>query len=75
MAEYTRRGQYGEGFDPGEERLRGHEFIYPYYRFQEARYEVAVVGPQAYATYISEYGIQAKLDMPPDDVKIEMRAL
>jgi len=32
-----------------------HEFVYPYYRFQEARYEVAVVGPQADATYWREW--------------------
>ena len=47
------------------------EFVYPYYRFQEAGYEVVVVGPKANTTYVGEYGIKATTDLAPEDVKIE----
>ncbi len=47
------------------------EFIYPYYRLQEAGYDVKVGGPRADETYKGEYGLSIKSDFSPEEVKIE----
>lgn len=47
------------------------ELMYPYYRFQEAGYQVAVVGPKAKETYNGEHGMSIKSDLAPEDVNID----
>ena len=47
------------------------ELMYPYYRFQEAGYKVAVVGPKAKVTYNGEYGLTLKSDFSPQDLTID----
>jgi len=47
------------------------EFLYPYYRLQEAGYDVDVVGSKAKATYTGKHGIPFKADFSPADVNIE----
>jgi protease I len=47
------------------------EFMYPYYRLQEAGYEVKVVGPKAKEGYRGEYGLTATSDFAPQDVTID----
>lgn len=47
------------------------ELMYPYYRFQEAGYQVEVVGPKAKETYNGEHGLTITADLSPDDVKID----
>jgi len=47
------------------------ELMYPYYRFQEAGYQVVVVGPKAEETYKGEYSIDVKSDLAPKEVNID----
>jgi protease I len=47
------------------------ELIYPYYRFQEAGYQVVMVGPRAKETYKGEYGLTITADSAPADVNID----
>lgn len=47
------------------------ELMYPYYRFQEAGYQVVVVGPKAKETYKGEHGISIESDLAPKDVNID----
>jgi len=47
------------------------ELMYPYYRFQEAGYQVVVVGPKAKETYNGEHGSVIKSDLAPEDVTID----
>jgi len=47
------------------------ELMYPYYRFQEAGYEVDVVGPKAKAAYNGEHGLTVKSDLSPAEVKMD----
>ncbi len=47
------------------------EFLYPYYRFQEAGYKVAVVGSKAKATYMGKHGVPGKSDLSPEEVKVD----
>jgi protease I len=47
------------------------EFMYPYYRFQEANYEVKVVGPKAKETYRGEYGVATTSDFSPEEVNAD----
>jgi len=47
------------------------ELMYPYYRFQEAGYQVIVVGPKAKETYNGEHGLTVTSDLSPTDVKID----
>ena len=37
------------------------ELMYPYYRFQEAGFQVVVVGPKAKETYNGEHGLTSPL--------------
>lgn len=47
------------------------EFMYPYYRLQEAGYDVKVVGPKAKEIYHGEYGLSIKSDFSCDEINIE----
>lgn len=47
------------------------ELMYPYYRFQEAGYQVVVVGPKAKETYNGEHGLTITSDLSPADVNID----
>ncbi|MFW6117042.1 MAG: type 1 glutamine amidotransferase domain-containing protein [Thermoproteota archaeon] len=47
------------------------EFIYPYYRFQEAGYEVEVVAPDAGETYKGKHGVPFKSDLSPEEVDVD----
>ncbi|WXG39608.1 MAG: type 1 glutamine amidotransferase domain-containing protein [Candidatus Freyarchaeum deiterrae] len=47
------------------------EFIYPYYRLQEAGYEVKIVGAKAKESYHGKYGVPYRTDFSPDQVKID----
>lgn len=47
------------------------ELIYPYYRFQEAGYQVDVVAPKANETYIGKHGVPVKSDLTPKEVNID----
>jgi protease I len=44
------------------------EFIYPYYRVQEAGLEVTVIGPEADASYTSKAGFPFKADKAAKEV-------
>ncbi|NPB03249.1 MAG: type 1 glutamine amidotransferase [Thermotogae bacterium] len=46
------------------------EFIYPYYRLQEANYEVVVVGPKS-EIYRSKMGLEVKADIGAEAIKAE----
>ncbi|MFP4393458.1 MAG: type 1 glutamine amidotransferase domain-containing protein [Desulfohalobiaceae bacterium] len=46
-----------------EEMYNDYEFIYPYYRLQEAGLEVQVVGPEAGRTYTGKSGTKASSTM------------
>lgn len=47
------------------------EAIYPYYRMQEAGYEVTLVGPSSGKTYRGKHGYPLTADMDPANVSID----
>lgn len=47
------------------------EFMYPYYRLQEAGYDVKVVGSKAKEVYKGEYGLSIKADFSPEEINID----
>jgi len=47
------------------------EFLYPYYRVQEAGYKAEIVGPKAGETYTGKYGVPIKSELSPQEVGIE----
>jgi protease I len=47
------------------------EFLYPYYRFQEAGYHVDVVASKAKETYTGKHGVPMRSDVAPDQVNVE----
>ena len=47
------------------------ELMYPYYRFQEAGYQVVVVGPRVKETYNGEHGLTITADLSPAEVNID----
>ena len=47
------------------------ELMYPYYRLQEAGYEVDIVGPKAKETYKGKYGLTVTSELSPENVKID----
>jgi protease I len=47
------------------------EMAYPYYRMQEAGYQVEVVGPQRGKTYTGGRGLPFTADLGPEDVRVE----
>ncbi|WP_027717927.1 type 1 glutamine amidotransferase domain-containing protein [Desulfovirgula thermocuniculi] len=52
-----------------EELYNEHEFWYPYYRMQEAGYEVVVVGTGRQEVFHSKLGMPVKPDVTADQVK------
>ncbi len=47
------------------------ELIYPYYRLQEAGYDVKVVAPKPKETYRGEYGLSIKSDFSPNEINVD----
>jgi protease I len=47
------------------------ELLYPYYRLQEAGYDVEVVGHKANEIYSGKHGITIESDHAPEDVDLE----
>ncbi|MEJ2240998.1 MAG: type 1 glutamine amidotransferase [Candidatus Bathyarchaeota archaeon] len=47
------------------------ELIYPFYRFQEAKFIVNIVGPNAKTMYKGKQGLSIKSDLSPDDIKLD----
>ena len=47
------------------------EMAYPYYRMQEAGYQVEVVGPQRGKTYTGGRGLPFTADLGPEDVRVD----
>ncbi|MFW6111256.1 MAG: type 1 glutamine amidotransferase domain-containing protein [Thermoproteota archaeon] len=47
------------------------EFIYPYYRFQEAGYEVDILASEAKKIYTGKHGVPFQSDLSPDEVGME----
>lgn len=47
------------------------EFSYPYYRFQEAGYEVDIVASKGKETYKGKRGIPFRSDLSPEEVDID----
>jgi protease I len=54
-----------------DNRFEDREFMYPYYRLQEAGYDVKVVGPKAKEVYRGEYGLSIKTDFSPEEINID----
>ncbi len=54
-----------------ENGVEDREMAYPYYRMQEAGFQVDVVGPQRGATYIGGKGLPFTADLGPDDVRVD----
>ncbi len=54
----------GNGFEDSE-------FLYPYYRLQEAGYKVDVVGSDANTTYTGKHGVPFKADLSPEQVNVD----
>jgi protease I len=44
------------------------ELIYPFYRFQEAKFIVSILGPKAETIYKGKHGVSIKSDLSPNDV-------
>lgn len=47
------------------------ELIYPFYRFQEAKFIVNILGPNAKTSYKGKHGLSIKSDLSPDDIKFD----
>jgi len=47
------------------------ELIYPYYRLQEAGYQVVLVGPQGETEYRGKHGVQFRSDLSPEEVNAD----
>lgn len=54
-----------------EEGFEDSEFLYPYYRLQEAGVEVTVVGVEDGATYRGKHGVPITADAAADDVSMD----
>jgi protease I len=54
----------GNGFEDSE-------FLYPYYRFQEAGYKVDVVGSKSEITYTGKHGVPFRADLSPEEVDVD----
>jgi protease I len=53
-----------------EEGVEESEFIYPYYRFKEAGFQVDVCAPRAKETYLGKHGIPFRSEVSPRDIAI-----
>ncbi|MDG6223090.1 MAG: type 1 glutamine amidotransferase [Candidatus Bathyarchaeota archaeon] len=47
------------------------EFVYPYYRFQEAEFNVDIVAPLANKEYVGKHGLTFKSNLAPEQVNID----
>jgi len=47
------------------------EFLYPYYRFQEAGYKVDTVGHKAKETYTGDHGYTMTSDLAAEEVNVD----
>lgn len=47
------------------------EFLYPYYRFQEAGYKVDIVGSKPKITYTGKHGVPFRADLSPKEVNVD----
>jgi protease I len=47
------------------------EFSYPYYRFQEAGYDVEVVASKGKETYMGKHGVPFRSDLSPEEVDVD----
>jgi len=47
------------------------EFVYPYYRFQEAGFEADIVAPRANTEYTGKHGLTFKSNLDPEKVNID----
>lgn len=54
-----------------EKGFEDREFMYPYYRLQEAGYRVEVVGPKSGETYHGEYGLSVRADSSPQEINVD----
>ena len=54
-----------------DEGVEDREMAYPYYRMQEAGYQVDVVGPEKGKTYTGGRGLPFPADLGPDDVNVD----
>jgi protease I len=54
-----------------EEGVEESEFIYPYYRFKEAGFQVDICAPRAKETYLGKHGVPFRSEVSPEDVRIE----
>ena len=54
-----------------EEGVEDVEFIYPYYRFQEAGYKVEVVASKGRSTYNGKHGVPFRSDLSPSEVSLD----
>ena len=54
-----------------EKGFEDREFMYPYYRLQEAGYKVEVVGPKSGEIYCGEYGLSVRADSSPQEIDVD----
>lgn len=54
-----------------DEGFEDSEFIYPYYRLQEAGYDMKIVGSKAEETYHGKHGVPFKAEFSPEQVNID----
>jgi protease I len=53
-----------------EEGVEESEFIYPYYRFREAGFQVGVCAPRGKETYLGKHGVPFRSEVSPKDVAV-----
>ncbi|MCS7120922.1 MAG: type 1 glutamine amidotransferase domain-containing protein [Nitrososphaerota archaeon] len=54
-----------------DEGFEDSELLYPYYRLQEAGYQVDIVGPKANETYRGKHGCPITANISAENVKVE----
>lgn len=52
-----------------EEGFEESELLYPYYRFQEAGFEVKIVGPSKGSNYSGKHGLQVAADLSAKEIR------
>ena len=55
-----------------EKGVEDSEFIYPYYRFQEAGYKMDIVAPKAKTEYVGKRGVTFTSEFSPDMVDVDV---
>jgi protease I len=53
-----------------EEGVEEAEFIYPYYRFREAGFQIVVCAPKAKETYLGKHGIPFRSEVSPEEIAL-----